>query len=102
MKGFRTLEQADVKGKRVLLRVDLNVPIQDGVVSDATRIERMAPTILQIADRGGMGIPPSHPGPPKGPNPRAPLKPIAAETARVIARPVAFVDDCIGPKAEAA
>jgi phosphoglycerate kinase len=102
MKGFRTLDQADVKGKRVLLRVDLNVPIQDGVVSDATRIERMAPTILQIADRGGMVILLSHLGRPKGPNPKDSLKPIAAETARVIGRPVAFVDDCIGPKAEAA
>src|SRR5712664_4239818 len=60
MTGFRTLEQADVKGKRVLLRVDLNVPIQDGAVSDATRIERMAPTIIEIADRGGMVILLSH------------------------------------------
>jgi phosphoglycerate kinase len=102
MKGFRTLGQTDVKGKRVLLRVDLNVPIQDGVVSDATRIERMAPTIIQIADRGGMVILLSHLGRPKGPNPKDSLKPIAAETARVIGRPVAFADDCIGPKAEAA
>jgi phosphoglycerate kinase len=102
MKGFRTLDQADVKGKRVLLRVDLNVPIQDGVVSDATRIERMAATILQIADRGGMVILLSHLGRPKGPNPKDTLRPIAAETARVIGRPVAFVDDCVGPKAEAA
>ena len=102
MRGFRTLDQADVKGKRVLLRVDLNVPIQDGIVSDATRIERMAPTILQIADRGGMVILLSHLGRPKGPDPKELLKPIAAETARIIGRPVGFVDDCIGPKAEAA
>src|ERR1700724_3127607 len=102
MTGFRTLDQADVKGKRVLLRVDLNVPVQDGMVSDATRIERMAPTIIQIADRGGMVILLSHLGRPKRPDPKDSLKPIAAETARVIARPVAFVDDCIGPKAEAA
>jgi phosphoglycerate kinase len=102
MTGFRTLDQADVKGKRVLLRVDLNVPIQDGVVSDATRIERMAPTITQIADRGGMVILLSHLGRPKGPNQKDSLRPIAAETARIISRPVAFVDDCIGSKAEAA
>jgi phosphoglycerate kinase len=102
MTGFRTLDQADVKGKRVLLRVDLNVPIQDGVVSDATRIERMAPTIIQIADRGGMVILLSHLGRPKGPDQKDSLRPIAAETARIIGRPVAFVDDCIGPKAEAA
>ena len=102
MTGFRTLDQADVKGKRVLLRVDLNVPIQDGVVTDATRIERMAPTILGIAERGGMVILLSHLGRPKGPDPKDSLAPVAAATARIIGRPVAFVDDCIGPKAEAA
>src|ERR1700676_2566610 len=102
MTGFRTLDQADVKGKRVLLRVDLNVPIQDGVVTDATRIERMAPTILQIANRGGMVILLSHLGRPKGPDPKDSLKPVAAETARILQRPVAFTDDCVGPKAEAA
>jgi phosphoglycerate kinase len=102
MTGFRTLDQADVKGKRVLLRVDLNVPMQDGVVTDATRIERMAPTIVEIADRGGMVILLSHLGRPKGPDPRDSLEPIAAATARILGRPVAFVGDCIGPKAEAA
>jgi phosphoglycerate kinase len=102
MTGFRTLDQADVKGKRVLLRVDLNVPIQDGVVTDATRIERMAPTILGIAERGGMVILLSHLGRPKGPDPKDSLAPVAAATAHIIGRPVAFVDDCIGPKAEAA
>jgi phosphoglycerate kinase len=102
MSSFRTLDQADVKGKRVLLRVDLNVPIQNGAVSDATRIERMAPTIVEIADRGGMVILLSHLGRPKGPDPKDSLKPIAAATARILHRPVAFVDDCIGAKAEAA
>jgi phosphoglycerate kinase len=102
MTGFRTLDQADVRGKRVLVRVDLNVPVRNGEVSDATRIERMAPTILAIADRGGKVILLSHFGRPKGPNPKDSLKPVAAEVARVIKRPVAFVDDCIGPDAEAA
>jgi phosphoglycerate kinase len=102
MNGFRTLAQADVKGKRVLLRVDLNVPIQNGVVTDATRIERMAPTILRIADRGGMVILLSHLGRPKGPDPKDSLEPVAAAAARILRRPVAFVDDCIGAKAEAA
>jgi phosphoglycerate kinase len=102
MSGFRTLDQAAVKGKRVLLRVDLNVPLQNGVVADATRIERMAPTIVEIADWGGMVILLSHLGRPKGPDPKDSLKPIAAETARILRRPVAFVDDCIGPRAEAA
>src|SRR6202790_3581113 len=102
MTGFRTLDQDAVKGKRVLLRVDLNVPIHDGVVSDATRIERMAPTIIEIADWGGMVILLSHLGRPKGPDPKDSLEPIAAATARILRRPVAFVHDCIGPKAEAA
>src|ERR1700731_3982394 len=102
MTGFRTLDQAAVKGKRVLLRVDLNVPVQNGVVSDATRIQRMAPTIIEIADWGGVVILLSHLGRPKGPDPKDSLKPIAAETARIIGRRVAFVDDCIGAKAEAA
>ncbi len=56
MTDFRTLDHADVKGKRVLLRVDLNVPMEDGAVSDATRIERLAPTITEIADKGGKVI----------------------------------------------
>jgi phosphoglycerate kinase len=102
MIGFRTLDQADVKGKRVLLRVDLNVPIQNGVVSDATRIERMAPTITGIADQGGMVILLSHLGRPKGPDPKESLRPVAAETARILGRPVGFVEDCVGPAAEAA
>jgi phosphoglycerate kinase len=102
MKAFRTLDQADVEGKRVLLRVDLNVPVQNGTVSDATRIERMAPTILAIANRGGKVILLSHFGRPHGPDPKDSLKPVAAEVAHVIKRPVAFVDDCIGAKAEAA
>jgi len=53
MANFRTLDDADVKNKRVLLRVDLNVPMENGKISDATRIERMAPTITEIADKGG-------------------------------------------------
>jgi phosphoglycerate kinase len=102
MKAFRTLDQADVKGKRVLLRVDLNVPVQDGKVTDATRIERMAATILSIADRGGKVILLSHFGRPRGPDPKESLEPVAAAVARVIKRPVGFVDECIGPTAEAA
>jgi phosphoglycerate kinase len=102
MTGFRTLDQADVNGKRVLLRVDLNVPVGQGTVADATRIERMAPTILEIANKGGKVILLSHFGRPKGPNGKDSLKPVAAEVAHVIKRPVAFVEDCVGPQAEAA
>jgi len=100
--SFRTLDQADVRGNRVLVRVDLNVPTENGKVTDATRIERAAPTIREIADKGGMVILLSHFGRPKGRDPKESLKPIAAEVARVIGRPVAFADDCIGPAAETA
>jgi len=102
MTGFRTLDQADVTGKRVLLRVDLNVPLGNGEVADATRIERMAPTILEIADKGGKVILLSHFGRPKGRSGKDSLKPVAAEVAHIIKRPVAFVEDCVGPQAEAA
>src|SRR3954471_20759297 len=102
MPNFRTLDDADVKNKRVLLRVDLNVPMESGKVSDATRIERMAPTITEIADNGGKVILISHFGRPKGPNPKDSLKPVAAAVAEIIGRPVAFAADCIGDKAAAA
>jgi phosphoglycerate kinase len=102
MSSFRTLDTADLKGKRVLLRVDLNVPMENGKVSDATRIERVAPTMREIADRGGKVILLAHFGRPKGRDPKESLKPVAEETARVLGRKVAFADDCIGPAAEQA
>src|SRR3954451_18877454 len=102
MNAFRTLDQADVKGKRVLLRVDLNVPMENGKVSDATRIERVAPTITEIAAKGGKVILLAHFGRPKGFDPKESLKPVAAEVARVIKNPVAFAEDTIGDKAQAA
>ena len=102
MKSFRTLDDVDVTGKRVLLRVDLNVPMENGKVGDATRIERVAPTIAEIADRGGKAILLAHFGRPKGPDPKDSLKPVAAEVAKIIKRPVAFAEDCIGEKAEIA
>jgi phosphoglycerate kinase len=102
MPTFRTLDNADFKGKRVLLRVDLNVPMQDGNVTDATRIKEIAPTILEIADKGGKVILLSHLNRPKAPNPKDSLKPVAAEVARIVKRPVAFAEDCVGPVAEAA
>ena len=66
MKSFRTLDDVDVKGKRVLLRVDLNVPMEDGRVTDATRLERIAPTITEISGKGGKVILLAHFGRPKG------------------------------------
>ena len=89
----------DVKNKRVLVRVDLNVPTESGKVTDATRIERQAPTINEIADKGGKAILLSHFGRPKGVDPSQSLQPVAQEVARVLGRPVAFAEDCIGEKA---
>ena len=100
--AFRTLDHADVKGKRVLMRVDLNVPVENGVVSDATRIARTAPSITELADKGAKVILLSHFGRPKGRSPKDSLKPVAAEVAHTIKRPIKFVDDCIGDTAERA
>jgi len=102
MTAFRTLDHVDVKGKRVLMRVDLNVPVENGVVSDSTRIERVAPAITEIADKGGKVILLSHFGRPKGRDSKQSLKPVAAEVSRIIKRPVKFADDCIGEIAEQA
>ena len=102
MNTFRTLDHVDVKGKRVLVRVDLNVPVDHGVVTDATRIERMAPAITEIAAKGGKVILLSHFGRPKGRDAKNSLKPVAAEVARIVKRPVKFADDCIGEVAERA
>ena len=91
---------ADVKGKRVLVRVDLNVPMQDGKVADVSRIERNSPTILEIADRGGKVVLLSHFGRPKGRDAKDSLRPVAAAVAAHLGRKVAFADDCIGEAAE--
>src|SRR6476469_581393 len=102
MKRFRTLDDVDVKGKRVLLRVDLNVPMENGRVTDTTRLERIAPTILELSAKGGKVILLAHFGRPKGRDPKESLKPVAAVVSQVIKRPVAFADDCVGDVAETA
>jgi|SRR5579862_836741 len=102
MTAFRTLDHADVKGQRVLVRADLNVPSENGVVTDPTRIARMAPSITELADKGAKVILLSHFGRPKGRNARDSLKPVAAEVAHTLKRPIKFVDDCIGEAAERA
>ena len=102
MPSFRTLDQADVKDKRVLVRVDLNVPVANGKVTDATRMQRVIPTITEIADKGGKVILLSHFGRPKGRDAKASLRPVAQELAKLIKRPVAFAEDCVGEKAAAA
>ena len=70
-KSFRTLDDIDVKGKRVLLRVDLNVPMENGRVTDLTRLERVAPTITEISDKGGKVILLAHFGRPRDATPRS-------------------------------
>src|ERR1700736_4675161 len=100
---FRTLDTADVKGKRVLVRVDLNLPMTDRKVADDTRVRAVAPTIREIADKGGKVILLAHFGRPKGgPEEKYSLKQIVPAVAAVLGRPIAFAEDCIGPKAEAA
>src|ERR1700748_2638248 len=101
-KTFRTLDDVDLKGKRVLLRVDLNVPTENGRVTDATRLERVAPTISEIADKGGKAILLAHFGRPKGRDAKDSLKPVADALAGVLDRPVGFSEDCIGTAAAAA
>src|SRR6201999_320110 len=102
MYKFRTLDDVDVKGKRVLLRVDLNVPMDDGRVTDGTRLERIGPTITEISQKGGKVILLAHFGRPKGREPKESLKPVAAELHHILKRHVAFADDCIGEAAEKA
>src|SRR5690349_24630512 len=91
MTDFQTLDRVDVKGNRLLVRVDLNVPVENGVVTDATRIERVAPALTELADKGAKVILLSHFGRPKGRDTKNSLKPVAAEVARIIKRPVKFV-----------
>ena len=102
MATFRSLDDADVKAKRVLVRADLNVPMQDGKVSDSTRIEEIVPTIIELADKGARIILLSHFGRPKNRDPQYSLRPVVPEIARLLKRPVGFAEDCIGPKAESA
>src|SRR6185312_15948909 len=103
MPDYNTLDDLAVKGKRVLVRADLNVPIKDGVVTDATRIARQAPTIRELADKGAKVIILSHFDRPKGKVVSSmSLKPIVAPLAKAIGRSVAFAEDCVGDKAETA
>ncbi|WP_181703101.1 phosphoglycerate kinase [Chthonobacter albigriseus] len=103
MASFKTLDDGDFAGKRVLVRVDLNVPMENGVVTDTTRIDRIVPTIRDLSDKGAKVILLAHFGRPKGERKAEDsLKPVVEPLARAIGRPVAFADDCIGPVAEAA
>lgn len=102
MAKFRTLDDLDVRGKRVLLRADLNVPVKDGIVTDATRIERLAPTIETLIEKGAKVIVMSHFGRPNGkPDPAYSLRPLIEPLRKAIGgREVAFAADCIGDEAK--
>ena len=104
MTTFRTLDDIEVAGKRVLVRVDLNVPMREGAVGDATRIDRVAPTLTELAERGAKVIVASHFGRPKGkPVAAMSLGPLAEPLSQALGgRPVRFVADCVGEQAEAA
>jgi phosphoglycerate kinase len=98
---FKTIDSVDVSGKRVLVRVDLNVPMKAGKVTDATRIERAAPTLAELAAKGAKVIVLSHFGRPDGKRvPEMSLAPLVEPLAKTLGKPVAFAEDCIGPVAE--
>jgi phosphoglycerate kinase len=99
----KTITDIEVDGKKVLVRVDFNVPIKDGVVTDDTRIRAALPTLQYLLDHGASLILFSHLGRPKeGPDPKYSLKPVAEHLAGLLGKLVAFAEDCIGPVAVAA
>jgi phosphoglycerate kinase len=102
MSGIRTLDGVDVAGKRVLVRADLNVPVQDGRVTDTTRIDRLAPTVRELVAKKAKVILLSHFGRPKGRDLKESLGPLVPAIADRLGVKVAFADDCIGAPAETA
>lgn len=99
----KTIRDIDVKGKKVLVRVDFNVPLKDGKVTDDTRITSALPTISYLLDNGAAVILFSHLGRPKeGPDPQYSMKPVAEYLGKLVNKPVKFVEDCIGEVAEKA
>ena len=101
--AFRTLDQADVSGKRVLLRLDLNLPMENGRLADATRVERVLPTLRELRSKGARTIVLAHFGRPKGgPDTENSLRNVVEAVAGPLGAPVAFAEDCVGPVAEKA
>ena len=103
MFAFKTLDDLDVQGRKVLVRADLNVPMRDGNVSDTTRIDRSLPTLNDLLDKGAKVIVVSHFGRPKGQAvPEMSMKPVAAALEKTIGRTVVFGTDCVGTVARKA
>ncbi|GIW13090.1 MAG: phosphoglycerate kinase [Tepidiforma sp.] len=100
--GKKTVRDIDVAGRRVLVRADLNVPIENGVITDDTRIRESLPTIEYLLAHDARVIVCSHLGRPKGPDPSLSLAPVAGRMANLLGREVLFAEDCVGPIAEAA
>jgi phosphoglycerate kinase len=96
-----TIQDLDLHGKRVFIRVDFNVPLKDGVVTDDTRIRETLPTVKLAIEKGGRLVLASHLGRPKGgPDPKYSVKPAAKKLEELLGKPVAFAADCVGPEAE--
>ena len=99
----RSVKDLDLAGKKAFIRVDFNVPIKNGTITDDTRIEASLPTIRYALEQGATVILASHLGRPKGkPNPEYSLKPVAARVSELLNRPVEFAEDCIGEPARRA
>ncbi len=97
----KTVRDVDLKGKRVLMRADFNVPLEDGKITDDTRIRAALPTIKYILDQGASLILMSHLGRPKGPDPALSLKPVAARLSELLGREVKMAPDCVGDEVKA-
>ena len=97
---IKTMDDLDVAGKRVMVRVDFNVPVRDGKITDTTRIDRALETLTELSEKGATVIILSHFGRPKGQVvPDMSLKPVAEALGEIAGVPVVFAEDCIGPKA---
>ncbi len=100
--GKKTIRDINVAGKRVLVRADLNVPMEDGVITDDTRIRESLPTITYLLEQKAQVIVCSHLGRPKGPDPELSLAPVAGRMGNLLGQEVLFAEDCVGPVAKEA